>query len=714
MEILFRQPSFQGISPAKITTKSSLLDLPTEIVSKIFKLVPNQLKATCKTCYLLYNEYYCEKLVDEMGNDIIYNIAMYNIPYLVDYIKSFDYWRYDLRNMIAKEYDLKDYEQDSNIRRQMTPKEIVECKYVKDSWKLVYAIFKNRRLFVEYQDYEIDEPQSYLSYSMLHINKTYLVKYKKSIKLSSDLYNLSCGIVIQNALGLGSMNFKVIRTDTKEELMSFFPPTNINDLVPHERFVMLDLGVFYVAPPKKTVLNNDTPSGFEIPSSMQTDKLVEVDIIMEETGLYLKSGFIICYVDVNAYPSTLKKLDPETNDKLVPVEEKRWIAWSIDNQVPHPENVVNVLLKRLYKSINTSLFLKPLPSPFQRIGTMSTSESLFDNNFATDSHTDGDALPTDVDIGKTLITYRILVSRREAGAIIGKNGDCITRIRDETTVKAGVSKVIDGCIDRILTITGIVDNVPESLVLFAKAITESNVQAIEGAAANGTDPTSLISYNFFPLKALCPPLSPSDPNYQDTLSLRLLIPNSQIGTLIGKGGVRIKAIQEDYNVKMVASKDHLKNSTERIVEVQGTAENLKEALGVISKCLLNDYHGVVTTVYYTPTPRESTYRGESFSRSGGPRQSNGGAPLSNKDVVTDSVSFPGEYVGALIGKKGSRIQEIRRMSGCTIGIDADNNDNGHRVFRLTGAPGSIKKALAALWDYYEREKARREESEDNE
>ncbi|KAH3668811.1 hypothetical protein OGAPHI_002566 [Ogataea philodendri] len=334
---------------------------------------------------------------------------------------------------------------------------------------------------------------------------------------------------------------------------------------------------------------------------------------------------------------------------------------------------------------------------------MTASESLFETNFAQDPSplVAGDTLLKDVDLGKSLITYRVLVSRREAGAIIGKNGDCITHIREHTNIKAGVSKVIEGCIDRILTVTGIVDNVPEALVQAAQAVTQSNVQTIANSVANGTDPTSLITYNFFPLKALCPTPAASDPLYAETLSLRLLIPHSQMGTLIGKAGARIKSIQETYNVKMVASKDYLRNSTERIVEVQGTAADLRQALDVISRCLLRDYHGVVATVYYTPSPRQPPYRGGSRldpSLGSGPDRE-----------VSEKTSFPGEFVGALIGKKGARIQEVRRTSGCTINIETEDNEQGQREFTLTGTALSVDRALSSLYSYFEREKQRRDE-----
>ncbi|GME77343.1 unnamed protein product [Ambrosiozyma monospora] len=347
-----------------------------------------------------------------------------------------------------------------------------------------------------------------------------------------------------------------------------------------------------------------------------------------------------------------------------------------------------------------------------------TSESLFDNTItnnessepvtlpvsgaptATASASSSEELiPSDVNFGNTLITYRVLVSRREAGAIIGRNGDNIAQIRDSTDIKAAVSKVVDGCMDRILTVTGIIDKVSHALVAFASSVTEANTATVRDAKENNADPTPMIAYNFFPLRALNPPPPYDDEAFSKTLSLRLLVPHSQMGTLIGKGGARIKFIQETFNVRMVASKEYLKNSTERVVEIQGFKENVEDALSAISKCLLRDYHGVATTLFYVPSPRQGPSRGGPNSRP--PRNGNGGRE------ITETVRFPGDYVGALIGKKGSRIQEVRRSTSCSVNIDPDDDENGDRIFTLTGNRANIDRALSYLQSFYEKEQHKR-------
>lgn len=73
-----------------------------------------------------------------------------------------------------------------------------------------------------------------------------------------------------------------------------------------------------------------------------------------------------------------------------------------------------------------------------------------------------------------------------------------------------------------------------------------------------------------------------------------------MGTVIGKAGLTIKHIQDLSGARMVASKEMLPSSTERIVEVQGTPASIKIAVQEIAKCLLDDWERGQGTVLYQP------------------------------------------------------------------------------------------------------------------
>src|ERR1700753_895565 len=76
-----------------------------------------------------------------------------------------------------------------------------------------------------------------------------------------------------------------------------------------------------------------------------------------------------------------------------------------------------------------------------------------------------------------------------------------------------------------------------------------------------------------------------------------------MGTIIGRQGLKIKQIQDMSGVRMVAQKEMLPQSTERIVEVQGTPEGIEKAVWEIGKCLIDDAERGYGTVLYNPAVR---------------------------------------------------------------------------------------------------------------
>ena len=74
------------------------------------------------------------------------------------------------------------------------------------------------------------------------------------------------------------------------------------------------------------------------------------------------------------------------------------------------------------------------------------------------------------------LTLRAIVSSREAGVIIGKQGKNVADLRDETGVRAGVSKVVPGVHDRVLTVTGELRAIGKAYRIVAKGLLEGAPQ----------------------------------------------------------------------------------------------------------------------------------------------------------------------------------------------------------------------------------------------
>jgi heterogeneous nuclear rnp K-like protein 2 len=85
---------------------------------------------------------------------------------------------------------------------------------------------------------------------------------------------------------------------------------------------------------------------------------------------------------------------------------------------------------------------------------------------------------TEEDYNSAQLTLRAIVSSKEAGVIIGKAGQNVADLRDKTGVRAGVSKVVPGVHDRVLTVTGPLDGISNAYGLVADGL-------LKGAPAVG-------------------------------------------------------------------------------------------------------------------------------------------------------------------------------------------------------------------------------------
>lgn len=240
-------------------------------------------------------------------------------------------------------------------------------------------------------------------------------------------------------------------------------------------------------------------------------------------------------------------------------------------------------------------------------------------------------------------------------------------------------------------------------------------------------------------------------------AIRLLISHNQMGTIIGRQGLKIKHIQDVSGVRMVAQKEMLPQSTERIVEVQGTPEGIEKAIWEIGKCLIDDWQRGTGTVLYNPAVRAQAGAGplnnaagvvgqgvagqsgggggggggRSYNRTGNGadfsearsfnRNPSDAAPRGSsiptvtedgEEMQTQNISIPSDMVGCIIGRGGTKISEIRKSSGARISIAKATHDyTGERMFTITGSASANEKALYLLYENLEVEKMRRSQQQ---
>ncbi|EEB18616.1 polyrC binding protein, putative [Pediculus humanus corporis] len=171
------------------------------------------------------------------------------------------------------------------------------------------------------------------------------------------------------------------------------------------------------------------------------------------------------------------------------------------------------------------------------------------------------------------LTIRLIMQGKEVGSIIGKKGEIVKRFREESGAKINIS---DGsCPERIVTVTGPTNAIFKAFSLICKKFEE--FQELQSGGGSMGIPK--------------PPIT-----------LRLIVPASQCGSLIGKGGSKIKEIREVTGASIQVASEMLPNSTERAVTISGTSEAITQCIYHIC-CVMLESPPKGATIPYRPKPQ---------------------------------------------------------------------------------------------------------------
>ncbi|XP_023317799.1 poly(rC)-binding protein 3 isoform X3 [Trichogramma pretiosum] len=324
------------------------------------------------------------------------------------------------------------------------------------------------------------------------------------------------------------------------------------------------------------------------------------------------------------------------------------------------------------------------------------------------------------------LTIRLIMQGKEVGSIIGKKGEIVKRFREESGAKINIS---DGsCPERIVTVTGPTNSIFKAFTLICKKFEEwcSQFHDVQGNNAGGGQGV------------------PRPP-----ITLRLIVPASQCGSLIGKGGSKIKEIREVTGASIQVASEMLPNSTERAVTISGTSEAITQCIYHIC-CVMLESPPKGATIPYRPKPQVGgpviLAGGQAFTIQGNyavPAHSDmgklGSNPLASLAALglgglatpantgglnpaglalaalagsqlrtnnqnrqqpaannqTHEMTVPNELIGCIIGKGGTKIAEIRQISGAMIRIsNCEEREGGptDRTITITGNPDSVALA----------------------
>ncbi|XP_072174123.1 poly(rC)-binding protein 3-like isoform X1 [Diadema setosum] len=304
------------------------------------------------------------------------------------------------------------------------------------------------------------------------------------------------------------------------------------------------------------------------------------------------------------------------------------------------------------------------------------------------------------------LTIRLVMQGKEVGSIIGKKGDTVKRFREESGARINIS---DGsCPERIVTITGS----PEAINTAFKLITRKFDEDLSNSVLSAGTPK--------------PPVS-----------LRLIVPTSQCGSLIGKGGSKIKDIRETTSASITVASEMLPSSTERAVTISGTPEAITKAIYQVC-CVMLESPPKGATIPYRPKPASAPiiFAGGSQQQ---PYAVHGNYALAQPDLTklhhqlalhhqqtpyaipgqspfspaaltqfqaqtppvagqatTQEITIPNHLIGCVIGRGGTKIQEIRQMSGANIKIANSQEGSTDRSVTITGTPESVAVAQCLI------------------
>lgn len=315
------------------------------------------------------------------------------------------------------------------------------------------------------------------------------------------------------------------------------------------------------------------------------------------------------------------------------------------------------------------------------------------------------------DFGDVTLTLRLLMHGKEVGSIIGKKGETVKRIREESSARVNISE--GTCPERIITITGSTESVFRAFTMITYKLEEDLTTLV----ANGTISTK-------------PPVT-----------LRLVIPASQCGSLIGKGGAKIKEIRESTGAQIQVAGDLLPNSTERGVTISGSQDSVIQCVKLICNVILESPPKGATIPYrpspspaafliagnqmfdaseYAPHPLYSVAQGALDLQQAYTLQNHYGIPqselaklhqlslqqglspasqastilpgLDSNSQTSQEFLIPNDLIGSIIGRQGTKINEIRQVSGAQIKIGSQLDGTTDRHVTITGTPVSINLA----------------------
>ncbi|XWS42525.1 hypothetical protein CRYUN_Cryun16bG0021700 [Craigia yunnanensis] len=339
--------------------------------------------------------------------------------------------------------------------------------------------------------------------------------------------------------------------------------------------------------------------------------------------------------------------------------------------------------------------------------------------------------------------FRMLVPAQKVGSIIGRKGEFIKKIVEETRARIKILDGPPGTTERAVMVSA-KEEPDSSLPPAMDGLLRVHKRIVDGLEGDSSHAPTAVGTK---------------------VSTRLLVPASQAGSLIGKQGTTVKSIQESSNciVRVIGAEDLpvFALQDDRVVEVVGEAADVHKAVELIASHLrkflvdrsiipLFEMHmqmsnhqmdhmpshqswgppqgappnasggaGFGPNPQYMPPPRQldnyyppadmppsmekQPHQGISaYGREapmGAHASSNHQTAPSMITQLTQQMQIPLSYVDAVIGTAGASISYIRRASGATVTIQETRGVPGEMTVEISGTASQVQTAQQLIQNF---------------
>ncbi|XP_043102748.1 far upstream element-binding protein 2 isoform X2 [Puntigrus tetrazona] len=238
------------------------------------------------------------------------------------------------------------------------------------------------------------------------------------------------------------------------------------------------------------------------------------------------------------------------------------------------------------------------------------------------------------------------------GLIIGRGGEQINKIQQESGCKVQIAPDSGGLPDRSVSLTGGPEAIQKAKMLLDDIVSRGR----------GTPPSFHESTN-------------GSGHMQE-----MIIPAGKAGLIIGKGGETIKQLQERAGVKMILIQDASQGpNMDKPLRIIGDPYKVQQAREMVQEILRERDH-------------PGFDRNEYGSRIGGGIE----------------VPVPRHSVGVVIGRSGEMIKKIQNDAGVRIQFKPDDGTGPDKIAHIMGPPDRCEHAASIINDLLQSIRVREE------